>query len=332
VGRDGVENSVVVSNGGLVTVTWWGAFVGEASSNNSLVVTGSGSVLKDDGPLWIGDYGPGNRMEIRDEAKVVDADHCAGRSSNSNSVLVASGGVLLNNNAVYVGYQGSSNVLFISDGSVFATGLWIGFNSTSCDNLLRMDSGNLIITNATADAVFEVRNGKLILNGGLLQVDRFVMSNACAQFVRTGGTLIYGTAVLDPSRDDDGDGMPNGWEQSHGLDPLNSADADTDADGDGQSNLAEFLAGTDPANNTSVFRITEIWPEDADVFLTWTAVGGKRYALQTTTRNGDGFTNGFTDLNPAIVAPGTGETTISVLHLDAATNAPSRYYRVRLVP
>jgi len=67
-----------------------------------------------------------------------------------------------------------------------------------------LDSGNAIVTNTTGDATLEIRNGKLLLNGGTLQVDRFVMTNACAQFVRIGGTLIFGTAVLDPTRDDDG--------------------------------------------------------------------------------------------------------------------------------
>jgi hypothetical protein len=60
-------------------------------------------------------------------------------------------------------------------------------------------------------------------------------------------------------------------------------------------------------------------------------VGGKRYALQTTTGFSGSFSNNFIDLNPAFVAPGTGETEISVLHLGAATNGPARFYRVRLV-
>jgi fibronectin type 3 domain-containing protein len=46
--------------------------------------------------------------------------------------------------------------------------------------------------------------------------------------------------------DDDGDGMPDAWEQKNGLDPLDPSDASTDKDGDRLSNLEEFQHGTDP--------------------------------------------------------------------------------------
>ena len=54
-----------------------------------------------------------------------------------------------------------------------------------------------------------------------------------------------GTDMHNP--DSDGDGMADGWEVAHGLDPLDDSDADADPDGDGFSNLMEFLNGTDPA-------------------------------------------------------------------------------------
>ena len=67
------------------------------------------------------------------------------------------------------------------------------------------------------------------------------------------GLLTGGVAFTDDGGgidilDSDGDGMPDWWEQLHGLDPADPADAHYDADGDGLSNLAEYLAGTNPNN------------------------------------------------------------------------------------
>lgn len=49
-------------------------------------------------------------------------------------------------------------------------------------------------------------------------------------------------------KDSDNDGMTDAWEDLHGFDKNNPADAGLDADNDGLTNLQEFLAGTDPHN------------------------------------------------------------------------------------
>src|SRR5690606_13215023 len=46
------------------------------------------------------------------------------------------------------------------------------------------------------------------------------------------GLLLFGDLA-----DRDEDGMPDAWEEKHGLDPDSPADADLDPDGDGLSNL-----------------------------------------------------------------------------------------------
>lgn len=48
--------------------------------------------------------------------------------------------------------------------------------------------------------------------------------------------------------DDDGDGLPGGWETFFGLDDNDASDAALDGDGDGLSNLEEFQNLTDPTN------------------------------------------------------------------------------------
>ncbi len=47
--------------------------------------------------------------------------------------------------------------------------------------------------------------------------------------------------------DDDNDGMPDVWEVTYGLDPLNAADAAQDNDGDGMTNGQEFAGGGNPS-------------------------------------------------------------------------------------
>ncbi|MBI4433561.1 hypothetical protein HY632_02225 [Candidatus Uhrbacteria bacterium] len=46
--------------------------------------------------------------------------------------------------------------------------------------------------------------------------------------------------------DDDGDGLPDAWEEAHGLNPRDAADARRDPDGDGATTIEEYRAGTDP--------------------------------------------------------------------------------------
>jgi hypothetical protein len=87
--------------------------------------------------------------------------------------------------------------------------------------------------------------------------------------------LIVGSTMLATNLNADADGIPNGYEQSHGLDPLNPADANADNDGDGQSNLQEYLAGTDPTNSASAFRILGVAATNDDVLVTWATAGGR---------------------------------------------------------
>ncbi len=55
---------------------------------------------------------------------------------------------------------------------------------------------------------------------------------------------------LPADGDADGDGMPNGWEMQHKLDPLKN-DSKLDPDKDGFSNFVEFKKKTDPQNINS---------------------------------------------------------------------------------
>jgi Mg-chelatase subunit ChlD len=57
--------------------------------------------------------------------------------------------------------------------------------------------------------------------------------------------------ALTKDADDDGDGMPNNWEDTHGLDKSDPSDASEDPDLDDLDNLGEYNNGTDPHNSDS---------------------------------------------------------------------------------
>ena len=56
----------------------------------------------------------------------------------------------------------------------------------------------------------------------------------------------YTVTELDPTLDQDGDGLLNGFEIQFGFDPFDSSDANLDPDGDSLTNLEEQGFGTDP--------------------------------------------------------------------------------------
>jgi hypothetical protein len=179
--------------------------------------------------------------------------------------------------------------------------------------------------------MLDVRSGQLIVNGGVLRVNILVVTNSCARLLHNGGQLVYDQVILATNLSAVGDGIPNGWKQQHGLDPFDPNLGSEDADGDGMSNLQEYLAGTDPTNSASVFRITSIAQVGTNMLVTWTMGSGKTNALQRTAGTVDGSyaTNNFADV---FTVTNTVGATTNYLDVGAAISAPTRYYRVRLVP
>jgi hypothetical protein len=80
------------------------------------------------------------------------------------------------------------------------------------------------------------------------------------------------------STDRDGDGLPDDWEEAHGLNAGDPQDALRDEDADGLSNLAEFRAGTDPRDGTSVLRMAGR-RSAAGVEMMFRAAEGRSYSI-----------------------------------------------------
>ena len=113
------------------------------------------------------------------------------------------------------------------------------------------------------------------------------------------------------------------------------AAASADPDGDGQNNQVEFLTGTDPNSSASALRITSAVRQATNVVITWRTAGGRTNVVQASPGgvNGNYTTNNFADIGASTtIVSGSGDTTTNYTDVAGATNAPTRFYRIRLVP
>jgi T5SS/PEP-CTERM-associated repeat protein len=162
VGYLGSGNKMVLSNGGTMLLginCLLGGVVGydAASSNNSVVVTGSNSTWNMEYDLYVGYSGSGNSMVISNGGTVVtgyqipSAGYIGSQSTSSNNSVTVTGANSSWNsvNGIYVGDQGSSNsLLVINGGSVNAGALYgvtIGNATTSSNNSVLVSGSNSTI-------------------------------------------------------------------------------------------------------------------------------------------------------------------------------------------
>ena len=97
-----------------------------------------------------------------------------------------------------------------------------------------------------------------------------------------GNTSSYSAVRLVTSADADKDGMPDKYENAHGFNPNNAADASLDADGDGMTNLQEYRAGTDPRSAKSRLAITALDFSSGLPRVSFQSVAGKTYRVEYT--------------------------------------------------
>jgi hypothetical protein len=143
----------------------------------------------------------------------------------------------------------------------FANNLWYAFNqpNQSQPTLPAPETNgvyalNPLFHNPTAGDHSVATNSPATGKGRKLPNVRADMRERCYSAPPTIGAYESNPPAIEQA-DYDGDLMPDVWEEAHGLDRLNPADAVLDADNDGLSNLGEYLASTDPNDPQSVFKL-----------------------------------------------------------------------------
>ncbi len=203
VGAAGSQNTLLITDGGQVSSST--GFIGERSSGgfgdgNQAIVSGLNSAWNISGALTVGGRATDSMLLITNGGTVNSTDGIIGRDGLSdNTHFIVSGHATVsgansawnNSGQLSVGYGSADNTLLVADGGTVsaAAGVVVGFDSTSTNNLVTVDGGMLRATNVGDTATLDIRRGTTVLNAGLIEADRLVMTNPPGQFTFNSGTV-----------------------------------------------------------------------------------------------------------------------------------------------
>ena len=366
VGSVGDANSLTIINSGQVINI--DGYVGYdyRANNNAVTVSGSGSVWHNNGTLAIGYGGTGGSLTITNNGAVTVAGNAyiSYNVSASNNIIIIDGGSLTVTNAAATGaLTVRRGTLRLNSGTVTVDalianniGAIVQFNGGVLNTRSSVVANAFVVGNGTDSATLNLLGGGQIFGNGLVitnnawltgtgTISGSVLVNGSVQ-ADTGSGLTFNGAITNNAvlRASNG-AVIESWgpvvnngviDIIYGNTNFHSTfvnngivlTADGDPDGDGMTNLQESQAGTSPTNSVSCLRVTGVTSTSNDVCITWTAVGGKSYVVQTNSTPG----SGFADFSPVIYVTGFGESVTNYVHTGGATNSSALFYRVRLGP
>ena len=160
-----IINSAVLSNGTGVLGFALGA------SNNTAMVSGTGSLWKNTTNLFVGFLGTANQLIITNGGRIADPAGTLGYTNVSGSMALVTGAGSVWSNALsfYVGYSGSANQLIVTNGgSIWSGDGYVGANSFASNNLaFIIGTGSVwTATNALFVGDFGSSNTLVITGGG----------------------------------------------------------------------------------------------------------------------------------------------------------------------
>jgi T5SS/PEP-CTERM-associated repeat protein len=234
VGYSGAGNQLVITNGGsLVCGPNFpdAGYIGfnSSSSNNAVLISGSGSVWKTGDRVYLGENGAGNWLTITNGGLVSCSTVYVGdqASSSSNRILVSgSGSVLTNTGDLNLGWSGGGNSMIVSNGgkvfggyigygyvgeyssssnnTVLVTGtnslwahggdLYLGYGGGS--NSLTISSGGSVSNNyatlgnsSASNSVLVTGSGSVWSNSGGVSIGFGIVANYCSVTISNGATV-----------------------------------------------------------------------------------------------------------------------------------------------
>jgi autotransporter-associated beta strand protein len=312
------------------------SFSGVLSGTGNLVKSGSGTLSLSGTNTYTGGTTISNGTLL--------VNNTSGTGTGTGAVTVAVGATLggtgmirgpvtIGGGATLSPGSGSAGVLTISNNLVVNNAAVLQYDLGASSDLIVVSSnltvgGTLKVSNAGG---FGAGTYTLFTYGKMLTYNGLSMGTAPAGYnysIDTGtvGQVKLGvTLALTPFQQ---------WQTNYfGCTNCPQADPNADPLGKGMSNTNQFLAGINPTNSASALRIISLVEQGNDVVISWTTAGVRTNDVQATTGDANGgYSNNFSDLSGPVIIPGVGDATTNYLDAGAATNSPSRYYRIRLVP
>lgn len=183
VGGMGSNNTLTVSNGGVVTSPWGYLARSAGSAGNTVTISGSGSVWSNAHGTYLGYAGAGNTVTVTEGGlfaggSVYVGVNAAGNSNNALRVTGAGSEALLG--GIYIGHCSDGNTMRIEDGgravntSVAQIGLFEGSN-----NMVTVQGGGSAWQNAGNLSIgySGSRNSLTIANGARVDADEGIVGD-----------------------------------------------------------------------------------------------------------------------------------------------------------
>ena len=202
-------SKLVITDGGLLIVNNF-AYVSWSNEFNSVVVSGTGSVLSNANTIYIGYFGADNSLVISNGGYVVSRSAVIGydrnAASNNNVLVTDPGSVWNDNDSLVIGAGGgpATSVVISNGGRVYTTGSSQVGGPQTCGMLV---TGNGSLWKNSGFVAFYGTNTFMISDGGQVVVDGALVYG---RLPISGGTLSVTNAAGDGILYITGGPPPNG--------------------------------------------------------------------------------------------------------------------------